>query len=247
VPPSVVKWWICQHCKINNPEPGALIIRHCSLLRQEDREALGSFILDAWIRALNVANGKQVWRFAGKDNADYGYPAIADNLVIFKTSKDVLYGIRASDGKKLWQVALSRKSDILLHQPVIIANQVLVTADSKLMAYDLSGKQLWKWDCAEGLTDYPVIPLDDGVIVSGYHELCRFQMSQPASLPAQAAERHALAAKLVSRLDRLTNDEKRTLVKLGDDAFEPLLHTVQERLIAAKDWNTNSLKQVTIL
>lgn len=49
VPSSVVKWWICQHCKLNSPEPGALIIRHCSLLRQEDREALGSFILDAWI------------------------------------------------------------------------------------------------------------------------------------------------------------------------------------------------------
>ncbi len=49
VPPEVVKWWICQHCKLNDPEAGALLLRYCSLLRLEDRHALGQFILSAWI------------------------------------------------------------------------------------------------------------------------------------------------------------------------------------------------------
>lgn len=49
VPPVVVKWWVCQCCRLNNPEPGALIVRLCSLLTSENREALGLFVLNAWI------------------------------------------------------------------------------------------------------------------------------------------------------------------------------------------------------
>ena len=50
IAPEILRNWIVQNHRRKNPEPGALLRRYCSLIRKEDREALGQFVLDAWIR-----------------------------------------------------------------------------------------------------------------------------------------------------------------------------------------------------
>ncbi len=46
---QIVKWWLAQQCKLKSPEPGPLLRRYCASLKSPGREALGQFILQAWI------------------------------------------------------------------------------------------------------------------------------------------------------------------------------------------------------
>jgi len=49
VAPVILRWWIIQGFKLKSPEPGALLRRYCASIKQTEREALGQFILEAWI------------------------------------------------------------------------------------------------------------------------------------------------------------------------------------------------------
>jgi hypothetical protein len=49
VPPAIIHWFILQSYKLKNPEAGPTLRRYCSLFRQQDREKLGRFVLEAWI------------------------------------------------------------------------------------------------------------------------------------------------------------------------------------------------------
>ena len=49
VEPEIVHWWLVQGCKLKNPEPGALLRWYAAHFRPAEREALGQFILEAWI------------------------------------------------------------------------------------------------------------------------------------------------------------------------------------------------------
>ncbi|MDQ3625314.1 MAG: hypothetical protein M3463_23015, partial [Verrucomicrobiota bacterium] len=49
VEPEIVHWWLAQHGKLKNPEPGPLLRRYCAALRAGERETLGQFVLEAWI------------------------------------------------------------------------------------------------------------------------------------------------------------------------------------------------------
>jgi hypothetical protein len=49
VSPLIVKWFLVQSHRLNNPEANPSLRRYCSLFRKDDREKLGMFVLDAWI------------------------------------------------------------------------------------------------------------------------------------------------------------------------------------------------------
>ena len=46
---DLLRWFLVQSCRLKTPEPGALLRRYCRMFRAEDREALGAFVLSAWI------------------------------------------------------------------------------------------------------------------------------------------------------------------------------------------------------
>jgi hypothetical protein len=46
---EILRWFLVQSCRLKTPEPGALLRRYCAMFRAEEREALGSFVLSAWI------------------------------------------------------------------------------------------------------------------------------------------------------------------------------------------------------
>jgi hypothetical protein len=46
---DALRWLLVQSCRLKTPEPGALLRRYCAMFRAEDREALGAFVLSAWI------------------------------------------------------------------------------------------------------------------------------------------------------------------------------------------------------
>ena len=49
VSPVILQWWLAQGFKLKSPEPGALLRRYCASLRPDEREALGQFVLEAWV------------------------------------------------------------------------------------------------------------------------------------------------------------------------------------------------------
>ena len=49
VPTAIINWFIVQACKLKNAEANTTLRRYCSLFQKEDREQLGTFVLEAWI------------------------------------------------------------------------------------------------------------------------------------------------------------------------------------------------------
>ncbi|HEY2082263.1 MAG TPA: DUF4132 domain-containing protein [Verrucomicrobiae bacterium] len=49
VEPAILKWWLIQGFKLKNPAPGPLLRRYCASFKTNEREALGQFVLEAWI------------------------------------------------------------------------------------------------------------------------------------------------------------------------------------------------------
>ncbi len=49
VSPDILRWLIVQACKQKSPEPNAVLRKLSSLMVPREREALGQFVLDAWL------------------------------------------------------------------------------------------------------------------------------------------------------------------------------------------------------
>ncbi|MEM9554237.1 MAG: DUF4132 domain-containing protein [Acidobacteriota bacterium] len=49
VDPQIVRWFVVRCNKLKSPAPGPILRRHCRRMVRADREALGRFVLDAWI------------------------------------------------------------------------------------------------------------------------------------------------------------------------------------------------------
>jgi hypothetical protein len=47
--PATTQWWLIQGFKLKSPQPGPLLRKYCSSLKPTEREALGQFILEAWL------------------------------------------------------------------------------------------------------------------------------------------------------------------------------------------------------
>lgn len=46
---DILRWLLVQSYRLKTPEPGAMLRRYCAMFRADDREALGAFVLSAWI------------------------------------------------------------------------------------------------------------------------------------------------------------------------------------------------------
>ncbi|HEY3001950.1 MAG TPA: hypothetical protein VGJ44_06335, partial [Kribbellaceae bacterium] len=49
VPADVLRWFVVQAVKARSPEPNAVLRKYCAMLDARDREALGQYLLEAWI------------------------------------------------------------------------------------------------------------------------------------------------------------------------------------------------------
>jgi hypothetical protein len=50
VPSEVLRWMIVQAVKQKTPEPNAVLRKYCEMFEARDREALGQFVLETWLR-----------------------------------------------------------------------------------------------------------------------------------------------------------------------------------------------------
>jgi hypothetical protein len=50
VPAEILRWFVVQAFRVKSPEPNALLRRYCALMREAERQQLGTFVLGAWLR-----------------------------------------------------------------------------------------------------------------------------------------------------------------------------------------------------
>jgi len=50
VPSDIVRWMLVQAVKQKSPEPNAVLRKYCAMFEPRDREALGQFVLETWLR-----------------------------------------------------------------------------------------------------------------------------------------------------------------------------------------------------
>jgi hypothetical protein len=49
VAPEIIRWFVVQAQKLKKPEPGPLYRRYFNLMRPDEREELGNYVLEAWL------------------------------------------------------------------------------------------------------------------------------------------------------------------------------------------------------
>ena len=104
---------------------------------------------DSSFRALQLASGQEVWRFAGLEGAVTSQPVVNGNKVLFGAWDRMLYALDKSVGKLLWK--WSNGSPLINYAPAacipVVKDEVVyvVAPDRFLSAIDLStGKTLYR-------------------------------------------------------------------------------------------------------
>ena len=90
---------------------------------------------------VNSSNGKLIWSFAtnGTGNVILYSPIVFNNTVIFDTTANALYMLNLTNGRQIWKVNANGPTGA----PYIFENMIFVPTGNKLMAFSLSGTQLW--------------------------------------------------------------------------------------------------------
>ncbi len=195
-----------------------------------DRNRVYATVRNGELVALDSDSGTRLWCIAAEDDIfDRGAPLILGDAIYFGSDDGKLYCVD-TDGKLRWSRRLSRAKSPQLSAPAAHNGNLLVTTESNIVALTPDGKRLWAWDTEQPLFAYPINVLNDGMLLAGSHELHRFTMAEPTRLPTDCHERRRLAEQLVARFDELSNDDRRILGKLGDEAFAALLPLMSKRL-----------------
>lgn len=97
--------------------------------------------------AIDNANGKVQWRFAGTPDTLTSYaPTLAGDTLIFGPGNGILYALSASDGRLKWR--LDRSDEWQYLRQLYVSGDVLVAGSYKELLYGISvadGKVLWKF------------------------------------------------------------------------------------------------------
>lgn len=122
------------------------------------------------LSSLNGINGTREWTVSME--SDILRPPVLYRGLIFIVCRDgMLYALEANSGKVSWKCHLSKGEFARFSTLVIQKNTIIVSADSKLFALDLSGKILWEFE----LRDFPldssirdIVVLEDGYLLSSF-------------------------------------------------------------------------------
>jgi outer membrane protein assembly factor BamB len=100
-----------------------------------------------WVRALDLANGREDWRFATTPNSKVAYgPALWNDRVLIAACDGRLYALDLASGRPLW--ALDREKDWQYLRQLHLAGDVLVAGGYHDELYGIDpdqGRVLWRF------------------------------------------------------------------------------------------------------
>ncbi|HET8701996.1 MAG TPA: outer membrane protein assembly factor BamB [Nitrococcus sp.] len=182
---------------------------------------------DGAVMALDVKDGKQIWRKELKQPVSGG-PAVGDGLVVVGTRKGEVLGLAAADGKLLWISGVT--SEVLA--PAAIGQGVVVvrTNDGRVFALDAkTGERRWIYDRnvpVLSLRGYGSPVLVPGGVIVGFDNGRVAGLSLSDGTPAW--ERSVAVAQGRSELEQMVDVDADPVVA-GEDVFAA---TYQGRIAA---------------
>lgn len=100
---------------------------------------------DAHVYALDLATGKERWRFANNFSWVITSPVVKDGRLYFATSdSSLVHALDARDGKPVWQ---QQDQSYMFSSPVAVGDVMLIgVLNGSLVARELAtGRELWRW------------------------------------------------------------------------------------------------------
>jgi hypothetical protein len=107
---EIMRFWLAQCCQRHSPEPGPLLRQYAANLQREEREALGQFVLEAWINQDIEPIAPLAPRPAGSALAGKGVLALAGAYAgagaapLVRRYLEEWYGRRATQCRALLQM-----------------------------------------------------------------------------------------------------------------------------------------------
>jgi outer membrane protein assembly factor BamB len=111
--------------------------------------------------AVDVAEGKILWKNADGQGEAFMTPAVNDKVVVFGADDGKVYALNRATGARLWDFDTKNRPS----SPVIARDRVVVTSGGSLFVFDLAGgKKLWSAPVSDDLTSPAVV---GGLILVG--------------------------------------------------------------------------------
>jgi outer membrane protein assembly factor BamB len=189
--------------------------------------------LENGLEGLDPETGRLIWKVDESEPCQTVVPVDGDLIFCFWRT---VSRVDPSDGKIRWTYKLrgSHEFDMPI-QALQVGDEILI-GEMPTAAIGLDGREIWRTNEIEGdvlwANDRNIVTDDLGIIRSYEH-------GAPPTLPTTEAGRRAMAIHLVSRFDLLDNADKELLVRLGEPAFEPLLHATIFRAEALEKSNAD--------
>jgi len=111
--------------------------------------------------AVDVAEGKILWKFLDGQGEAFMTPAVTDKVVVFGADDGKVYALERATGKKLWDFDTKNRP----LSPVVARDRVVVASGGSLFVFDLAnGKKLWSAPVSDDITSPAVV---GGMILVG--------------------------------------------------------------------------------
>lgn len=186
------------------------------------------------LSAYDMPAWEKLWTFLIDYNAENEMCIWGDRIIVGLTD-GYLYALD-KNGALQWKapVAGAHDPEARMGNPILMNDQLLIKSMEDLISISPEGKELWRFDTGERDIHY-VTALESPekyILIGGEHILACFSSGGPAPHPLSGKERRARARQLATRLDSLTEREKKELTGLQREAFPFLFKMVRERALA---------------
>lgn len=185
-------------------------------------------IQDAVLRGLDPDTGVARWKI---DTAETCVSTtIVEGKLICCFSR-TLFELDPTQGEVLWRYRLRSDDDFDLPIEVVRAGPVLLVSESPFAALTLGGEELWRSKEIEG---HAIWSNGSRIVTNGLNGLFAYDPGAPPAIPTLATAKRKRAIELCRNLRGLDPRGMEDLIKLGEQAFEPLLRA---SISLAEDFN----------
>ncbi len=119
------------------------------------------------VYAVDVAEGKVVWKNADSQREAFSTPAVDERFVLFGSDDGRVYALKRATGVKVWDSDTGEKP----LSPVIAGNRVVVSSGGTLFLLDLeTGRKIWSERVSDAITSpalvggMMIVGADDGTV-----------------------------------------------------------------------------------
>lgn len=190
---------------------------------------------DRGVQARQPRTGRVLWQRQREQSVDAA--CVFGNRFVF-LADGMVQAIGPNSGDTDWSLTVGPKNNTDTAEYLQPVGQTLFVRGTRNEAVvDEKGRTLWSGGTFEEIPA-PCWTGDRSLVCFDGRSLIRYVHLSDPPLPASSKERRIFAASLVAKFDNLDEQAKKRLMRLGDDAFEPLLRAyIRTASSISSQWN----------